>query len=109
VTDNPYLTRQEMAERCHTTPRRISEIVRDHKVPVLRAGKVMLFDERAITAFEDACRVVLAGRTPTPPTPPISRPSSADAVLAKVLKLTDPANYSRKKKPPRAKARRSAK
>jgi len=56
MDDRLLLTRDDMADRYHISPRRVSELVRDFAVPVLRPGKVMLFDEKAIHAFEDACR-----------------------------------------------------
>lgn len=103
-----YLTREEVAARLHTTPRTVSELVRDFRVPVLRPGKVMLFDERAIRELEEACRsrssVAMAPSTSTGPSPRLER--KPDAAFAAALALTT--SLLQRKKPARSKRASSA-
>lgn len=57
-----YVARKDMAAMLGISTDTLDPAVRRHRIPVLRFGRRIVFDEAAIAALETACRT-----TPLPP------------------------------------------
>lgn len=67
VMAEPRLTRPEAAAQFRISLRTLDKLVVQHGVPVLRAGRRVVFDALSIKALESACRSASpAGPTPAP-------------------------------------------
>ena len=97
-----YLDRATVADALGLCERTLRRIEQQHAIPVLRIGRQVRYDRRAIAALEDACRspsltapVEPASGSPAPSPPPGRRKGSAsDAVLAAMSQ-----DLQRKKRP----------
>jgi hypothetical protein len=81
------LTLADVCIRFHISDRRARGIVKLHRVPVLKPGRKLLFDEVALRAFTEACRC-----STVPPAQPVPTPRGSRAVagdFARALALAD--------------------
>lgn len=111
MTASTALTRGQVAERLGVSVKTLDRLLRRHPVPILKVGRLIRFDDHAITYLREVvCRSTSAAEpTPAPsissaafvrPVPP--RVSSLDAAL----QLTTPS--SRAKRPRRSRPNTSA-
>jgi integrase len=90
-----YLDRAAVAAALNLCERTLRRLEAQHGIPVLRLGRKVRYDHRAIAALEDACRssshparVEPAYGSPAPSPPPARRKGSAsDAVLAAMTQI----------------------
>ena len=96
----PELTLAQAAEIFHKKPRWLRNYVKKHKIPVLKPGRDLLFDDIALSALREAMRC----HSPSPGAgEPARLPSaglSPDAAYAAALKVT--IRSLRQKKPGRS-------
>jgi hypothetical protein len=88
-----YRTLGEVALDLKFTPRRLREVIRRRRIPVLRDGRDIRFDDLALRALEEALRSPSrspAGETParSPSRAPSNLPMAPDAAYAAALKAT---------------------
>lgn len=93
----------EVAERYRVTPRWLRELVRTLKIPVLRKGRVIRFDDLAIRALEEALRSPSkspAAATParSPSLAPSNLPMDGECAYDAALKATTPPSPARKRR-----------
>jgi Helix-turn-helix domain len=63
----PYKTLEEVAAELRVSPRWLRDFVRSHPIPMLKCGRSLRFDKRALAALEDELRVMPPGPFKWPP------------------------------------------
>src|SRR6516164_6208157 len=90
------LTLAEVAELRRFTPRYLRELIRRHKIPVLRSGRLIRFDALSLSVLEDVLRCPSPSPVGNLAAPSRSPAQSPERAFAAALKATTP-NSLRKK------------
>ncbi|MBF6560526.1 MAG: helix-turn-helix domain-containing protein [Candidatus Binataceae bacterium] len=94
-----YRTLAEIAAELDVTPRWLREMVRDEKIPVLRRGRVIRFDNLAIRAIEESLRSPSKSSAGATPARSPSLALSPERALDAALKATTRPSPARKRRP----------
>lgn len=95
----PLLTLPDICARYQVSDRRVRDIVRQHRVPILQPGRRWLFDAQAEMAFREACRLYpVAAIEPARDRVATSKAERAEYVRALALTSAEPFRRSQKAK-----------
>src|SRR6516164_8539153 len=100
------MTLDEVAREYRVTPRWLRERVNKMSLPVLKAGRTMLFDEHALSQLQESMRCRSPSSNANPPAPlpsPARSPAAASKLQRRAIDLLasakPSAGHSRRKKP----------